>query len=190
MQIQRIPSEEFTEQNASNCITGNNTIAPQETQDMTRKNAPICKFFIKGTCIFGKTCMNSHDIKNRENMPECKHFLRGKCRFGDDCIYYHHTTDVMPESFSSQKNSWRNVNGKPTSGPYHQTPKPTSGPYHQTSKPTSGLYHQTPKPTSGLYHQTPKPTSGSYHPQPTVKICEQCGNYLISSLDCEICCKV
>lgn len=113
----------------------NSDITISTTNNITDK--PICKFFIKGACKFGESCINSHEIKNRENMPECEHFLKGKCKFGNDCIYAHNS--ISPRNHFRKNCTWRSVNKEKSSLsiPYYQILKKSTTPTTPTTPTTN-----------------------------------------------------
>ncbi|KAK0488759.1 hypothetical protein IW261DRAFT_1441389 [Armillaria novae-zelandiae] len=71
----------------------------------------ICKYFQRGACTKGPSCLFSHIPSAARAAPTviCPHFLLGKCRFGDKCINDHtkgsppaHHTEHRQESPSIQ----------------------------------------------------------------------------------------
>lgn len=67
----------------------------------------LCKYFQRGACTKGSSCLFSHNPFTARAAPTviCPHFILGKCRFGDKCVNIHTEgspsaphTDHGPES--------------------------------------------------------------------------------------------
>ncbi|KAL0490917.1 zinc finger CCCH domain-containing protein [Acrasis kona] len=71
----------------------------QEAENLPK----VCPFFLKGSCLYGDRCRNSHvkpaingkkKLINEESLEKfskipCKYFRQGHCPFGDACYYLH-----------------------------------------------------------------------------------------------------
>lgn len=73
---------------------------------------PLCSFYQKGACTYGKKCVNSHDIyvdpsivqKNVKINRPCKNFANGSCLMGDNCSYIHQVIKIEPVPSEEPKN--------------------------------------------------------------------------------------
>lgn len=64
--------------------------------------APLCEFFISGTCSRGGHCPFRH--VRGERTIVCKHWLRHLCKKGDDCEFLHeYDMSKMPICYFYQK---------------------------------------------------------------------------------------
>lgn len=66
---------------------------PEETSSplpQQRPMKPLCRYFVKGLCIYGERCNDSHQIPPDYKLPLCKFFIKdGTCKYGQECIYRH-----------------------------------------------------------------------------------------------------
>lgn len=64
--------------------------------------APLCEFYINGTCARGGHCPFRH--VRGERTIVCKHWLRHLCKKGDDCEFLHeYDMTKMPICYFFQK---------------------------------------------------------------------------------------
>jgi cleavage and polyadenylation specificity factor subunit 4 len=69
---------------------------------MDKNKAPLCEFFLQGTCTRGFNCPFRH-IKG-ERVIVCKHWLRQLCNKGDECEFLHeYDMGRMPVCYFFQK---------------------------------------------------------------------------------------
>lgn len=69
---------------------------------MDKNKAPLCEFFLEGTCNRGSNCPYRH-IRG-ERVIVCKHWLRQLCNKGDDCEFLHeYDMGRMPVCYFYQK---------------------------------------------------------------------------------------
>ena len=82
----------------SKLIMGSNLYAPLFIEN----KAPLCEFFLQGTCTRGFNCPYRH-IKG-ERVIVCKHWLRQLCNKGDECEFLHeYDMGRMPVCYFFQK---------------------------------------------------------------------------------------
>lgn len=68
----------------------------------TENKAPVCEFFLEGTCNNGANCPYRHFRGDR--VIVCKHWLRQLCNKGDDCEFLHeYDMGRMPVCYFYQK---------------------------------------------------------------------------------------
>jgi len=48
---------------------------------------PVCRFYLQGTCRFGRSCSQRHE------RPVCSYYLQGYCSRGESCLYKHETQE-------------------------------------------------------------------------------------------------
>jgi hypothetical protein len=63
---------------------------------------PVCKYFERGNCQYGKRCFNLHEKRIESGDKEssiCKFYLTGNCRKGKACLYQH---TIKPTLICSQ----------------------------------------------------------------------------------------
>lgn len=71
-------------------------------QEEPQKPGEICKFFLKGSCMKGNSCVYKHSKNDRAVV--CKHWLRGLCKKGDLCEFLHeYDMTKMPECYFFSK---------------------------------------------------------------------------------------
>ncbi|KAL3139909.1 hypothetical protein ABBQ38_004201 [Trebouxia sp. C0009 RCD-2024] len=49
----------------------------------------LCRYYMHGTCRYGKECQFSHDISHDMPSMVCKYYLAGHCTYGNKCRYDH-----------------------------------------------------------------------------------------------------
>ncbi|GMY16920.1 DExH-box ATP-dependent RNA helicase DExH8 [Fagus crenata] len=77
--------------------SGNQHIIADDNGSHVNGEAPLCVFFINGSCNRGSQCLFSHSLQAKR--PTCKFFFSSKgCRNGDSCIFSH---DLGPSVSSS-----------------------------------------------------------------------------------------
>jgi hypothetical protein len=71
-------------------------VVPATTAPLTKKEIPICKYFLKGACLI-RNCPYRHTTQ-----VACKFFLQGFCMRGKECDFIH-TYDMssMSEVFAN-----------------------------------------------------------------------------------------
>mmetsp|Transcript_12865 Transcript_12865/g.29022 ORF Transcript_12865/g.29022 Transcript_12865/m.29022 type:complete len:249 (-) Transcript_12865:97-843(-) len=79
------------------------------------RNTQLCKFFQKGKCRYGPSCMFAHNQEELQNPPSlvktslCMAFAQGKCPYDADLCPYAHGREELIRTPAFQRKKGRNA---------------------------------------------------------------------------------
>lgn len=79
--------------------------APPKTNEYSKDvfdTQVICRYYLNGTCKFGKNCKFSHDL-SIANQQICHFYKKGKCNNGSSCRFLHTNEETLKEKACNSK---------------------------------------------------------------------------------------
>ena len=58
------------------------------------KTVPLCKYYGSGSCIYGDSCRNRHEIPTVAANSICEYDVSGTCMFGAACRFVHSSSRI------------------------------------------------------------------------------------------------